>query len=81
MTFLNPREQFATVLVGRPAPSVAVFPNTLRTIAPLAASDTEINRRVVLSLGLKDGMDFLINGSVHVNDKPVKWVNCKFGRL
>jgi len=75
MTFLSPRrEKFATIRVGRPAPSVAHVPDTLRTIAQLAASHTEINRRVVLSVGpsLKDGMDFLINGSVHVNDKPVK---------
>jgi len=61
-------------MVGRPAQSVAHVPDTLRTIAPLAASPTEINRRVVLSVGpsLKHGMDFLVNGSVHVNDKPVK---------
>ncbi len=75
MTFLRPRrEKFATIRVGRPAPSVAHVPDTLRTIVQLTASDTEINRRVVLSVGpsLKDGMDFLMNGSVHVNDKPVK---------
>ncbi|HTE32453.1 MAG TPA: multicopper oxidase domain-containing protein, partial [Chryseolinea sp.] len=75
MTFLRPRrEKFATIRVGRSAPSVAHVADTLRTIAPLAASRTEINRRVVLSVGpsLKDGMDFLINGSAHVNDKPVK---------
>jgi FtsP/CotA-like multicopper oxidase with cupredoxin domain len=75
MTFLRPkRETFATIRVGRPAPSVAHIPDTLRAIAQLDASHTEINRRVVLSVGpsLRDGMDFLINGSAHVNDKPVK---------
>jgi FtsP/CotA-like multicopper oxidase with cupredoxin domain len=75
MTFLRPRrEKFATIQVGRHAPSIAHVPNTLRKIVQLAASHTEINRRVVLSVGpsLKDGMDFLINGSVHVNDKSAK---------
>lgn len=75
MTFLKPRrEKFATIQVGHRAPSIAQVPNTLRAIPQLAAFHAEINRRIVLSVGpsLKDGMDFLINGSVHVNDKPVK---------
>jgi FtsP/CotA-like multicopper oxidase with cupredoxin domain len=75
MTFLKPkREKFATILVGRSATSVAHVPDTLRIIPKLAESNAELNRRVVLSVGpsLRDGMNFLINGSVHVNDKPVK---------
>lgn len=75
MTFLKPkREKFGTILVGRPAPSIAHVPNTLRIIPQLAGPHAKVNRRVVLSVGpsLKDGMDFLINGSTHVNDKPVK---------
>ena len=75
MTFLKAkRENFATIHVGPSAPSVAHVPHTLRAITQLAESHAEINRRVVLSVGpsLKDGMDFLINGSAHVNDKPVK---------
>lgn len=75
MTFLRAkREKFATIRVGRLAPSFANVPNTLRAIKKLTESHAEVNRRVVLSVGpsLKDGMDFLINGSVHVNDKPVK---------
>lgn len=75
VTFLSPkREKFATISVGRLEPSIANIPNTLRTIEQLAGRDSEINRRVVLSVGpsLKDGMDFLINGSIHVNDKPVR---------
>lgn len=75
MTFLKPkREKFATIRVGSYTPSIANIPDKLRTILPLAPSDAEINRRVVLSVGpsLKDGMDFLINGSSHVNDKPVR---------
>jgi FtsP/CotA-like multicopper oxidase with cupredoxin domain len=75
MTFLRPKpEKFASIRVGRPVPSVAHVPDTLRTIVQLAVSNAEINRRVELSVGLsfKDGMDFLINGSTHVNDNPVK---------
>lgn len=75
VTFLSPkREKFATIRVGRLEPTIAYIPNTLRTVEQLAGRDSEINRRVVLSVGpsLKDGMDFLINGSTHVNDKPVR---------
>lgn len=75
MTFLKPKpEKFASIRVGRSVQSVAHVPDTLRTIEQLAVSHVEINRRVVLSVGpsLKEGMDFLINGSTHVNDKPVK---------
>ena len=75
MTFLKPkRETFATIRIGRTAPSIAHVPDILRTIPRLATADAEINRRVVLSVGpsLKNGMDFLVNGSTHVNDKPVK---------
>jgi FtsP/CotA-like multicopper oxidase with cupredoxin domain len=68
------RQKFATVNVGKLKPSVAFIPETLRTIEPLAGPDAEISRRVKLSVGpsLKDGMDFLVNDHVHVDDKPVK---------
>lgn len=75
VTFLHPkRETFASIKVGKSAPSVANIPNTLRVIDPLASRNAEINRTIVLSVGpsLKDGMDFQVNGSVHVNDKPVR---------
>lgn len=75
MTFLKPkRETFATIRVGRVATSVAHVPEALRIIEPLAAPHAEVSRRIVLSVGpsLKDGMDFLVNGETHVNDKPVK---------
>jgi len=54
-------------------PSVAFIPETLRRIEPLARQDAAITRKVKLSVGpsLKDGMDFLVNDDVHVNDKPV----------
>lgn len=75
ITFLKPKpEKFATIRVGRPAPSISHVAHTLRTIEQLAPPHAEISRRVVLSVGpsLKNGMDFLINGSIHVNDKAVK---------
>ncbi|MDO8367775.1 MAG: multicopper oxidase family protein [Saprospiraceae bacterium] len=75
ITFLKAkRQQFATVQVGNQKASKAYLPETLRTIEPLAKPDAEITRKVRLSVGpsLTDGMDFLVNGDVHVNDKPVK---------
>jgi len=75
MTFLKAkRQQFATVKVGKQKMSMAFIPETLRAIEPLANQDAAITRKVRLSVGpsLKDGMDFLVNGEVHVNDKPVK---------
>ena len=74
-TFLKAkRQQFATVKVGKRKTSMAFVPETLRTIEPLANQDAAITRKVRLSVGpsLTDGMDFLVNGDVHVNDKPVK---------
>ncbi len=75
VTFLKAKhQQFATVKVGKQKVSIAHLPETLRTIEPLARQDAEITRKVRLSVGasLTDGMDFLVNGDVHVNDRPVK---------
>jgi FtsP/CotA-like multicopper oxidase with cupredoxin domain len=75
VTFLKPkRQQFATVQVGTQKESIAYLPERLRTIAPLATQDADITRKVRLSVGpsLTNGMDFLVNGDVHVNDKPVR---------
>jgi FtsP/CotA-like multicopper oxidase with cupredoxin domain len=68
------RQKFAAIKVRERKPSVAFLPETLRTIGPLANQDAVITRKVKLSVGpsLKDGMDFLVNDHVHVNDKPVK---------
>jgi len=68
------RQKFATVKVGQKKPSVAFIPETMRRIEPLAGQDALITRKVKLSVGpsLKDGMDFLVNNDVHVEDKPVK---------
>ncbi len=74
-TFLKAkRQKFATVLVGEKKSSVAFIPEALRKIEPLAKQDAVITRKVKLSVGpsLKDGMDFLVNNDVHVNDKPVR---------
>lgn len=74
-TFLSPkREPFARIEVGAPKTSIAYLPETLRIIQPLAGPDATITRKVRLSVGpsLTDGMDFLVNGDVHVHDKPVK---------
>lgn len=74
-TFFRPRrQQFATIKVGTQKPSIAYLPEKLRTIEPLARQDAGITRKVRLSVGpsLTDGMDFLVNGDVHVNDKPVR---------
>ena len=75
ITFLRAkRQQFATIQVGKQKASVTYLPETLRKIEPLAKQEAKITRKVRLSVGpsLTDGMDFLINGDVHINDKPVK---------
>lgn len=75
MTFLKAKgEQFATIQVGAPRPSEAFIPETLRTIEPLAPQDAAVGRKVKLSVGasLKRGLDFLVNGTRHAHDRPVK---------
>jgi FtsP/CotA-like multicopper oxidase with cupredoxin domain len=74
-TILKPKlQKFATVKVGEKKSSVAVIPESLRRIEPLANQDAVITRKVKLSesVSLKTGVDFFINDEVHVNDKPVK---------
>ncbi|MBD0327824.1 MAG: multicopper oxidase family protein [Pyrinomonadaceae bacterium] len=75
MTFLKAKRQtFATVKVKEPKPSVAFIPEKLRTIEPLAPQDAPATRKIKLSVGpsLKNGVNFLVNNKMHVNDKPVK---------
>jgi len=75
MTFLKPkRQQFATVNVGAEKPSRAYIPSVLRHIESLAPQEATINRQVKLSVGpsLRHGMNFLVNGKTHINDKPVQ---------
>jgi FtsP/CotA-like multicopper oxidase with cupredoxin domain len=74
-TFLRPkRETFATIKVIEGKQSIAAIPETLRTIEPLAPQDAPVNRKVKFSVGpsLKHGMNFLVNGQLHVNDEAVK---------
>ena len=75
MTFLKAKRQtFATVRVKEPKPSVAFIPERLRTIEQLAPQNSPVTRKIKLSVGpsLKNGMNFLVNNKMHVNDKPVK---------
>ena len=75
MTFLKPRqESFGTVAVGERKPSKARLPETLRVIEPLAPKEAKANRTIRFSVGpsLRHGMNFLVNGKVHVDDKPVQ---------
>lgn len=74
-TFLRPKKQtFATVEVLAAKPSIAVIGETLRVIEPLAPQDAPVNRKIKFSVGpsLKNGLNFLVNNDMHVNDKPVK---------
>jgi len=67
-------ERFATLRVGPREPSVAVIPELLRTIRPLAEWDAAPSRTVKMSVGpsLRRGVDFLVNGERHHQDRPVR---------
>ena len=74
MTFLRSRDvQMATVKVGEFKPSIADLPYNLRKIEPLAPQNATVNRKIKFSVGpsWKHGIDFLVNGEMHNNDKPV----------
>jgi FtsP/CotA-like multicopper oxidase with cupredoxin domain len=74
MTFLKSKRQvFATVNVGESTQSIADIPETLREIEPLAHQHAAVTRKVKFSVGpsMKNGMNFLINSKMHVDDKPV----------
>ena len=65
---------FASVQVGETRPSVAPIPTHLREIKPLAPQNAEVTRKIKFSVGpsFKNGLNFLINNDMHLNDKPVK---------
>jgi FtsP/CotA-like multicopper oxidase with cupredoxin domain len=67
-------ERFATVRVGPTKPSVAVVPERLRVIEPLAPSSATPTRTVDfgIKLSLRRGIDFVVNGERHDVDEPVK---------
>jgi FtsP/CotA-like multicopper oxidase with cupredoxin domain len=71
--FKAERGTYATVKVFRAKPSKLFIPERLRTIEPLASRDYPVNRRVTFSVGasLNNGIDFLVNGERHNDDKPV----------
>ena len=74
MTFVKSKDvRMATVKVGATRPSIAQLPGNLRTIEMLAPQDAAVNRKIKFSVGasLKHGIDFLVNGEMHNNDKPV----------
>jgi len=74
MTSIKPkRQKYATVKVGAAKSSVAFIPENLRTIEPLAPQNAAVTRKVNFSVGpsWKHGIDFLVNGDVHTDDKPV----------
>jgi FtsP/CotA-like multicopper oxidase with cupredoxin domain len=74
MTFKKSKQEvFAQVIVGKEKDSMAAIPLQLRKIESLTTVDSPINRSVKLSVGpsIKNGIDFLVNGDMHSNDKPV----------
>ncbi|HKP32167.1 MAG TPA: multicopper oxidase domain-containing protein, partial [Chitinophagaceae bacterium] len=74
MTFLKAkRNQFATINIGESKPSIAVMPNQLRTIEPIADRDAEVTRQIKLSVvpSIKRGIDFVVNNQMHANEAPV----------
>jgi FtsP/CotA-like multicopper oxidase with cupredoxin domain len=75
MTFLKSKRQaFATVQVGTERSSIANIPERLRRIEPLAQQDAPVTRNIKFSVGpsLKNGMNFLVNNKIHIDDNPVK---------
>jgi FtsP/CotA-like multicopper oxidase with cupredoxin domain len=67
-------ESFATLRVGPEEPSLAVIPTRLRDVPALAQLDAVPNRTVKMSVqpSLRRGMDFLVNGERHHQDRPVR---------
>ena len=75
MTFLKSKRQaFAAVKVGKERSSIANIPERLRRIEPLAQQDAPVTRNIKFSVGpsLKNGMNFLVNNKIHIDDNPVK---------
>jgi FtsP/CotA-like multicopper oxidase with cupredoxin domain len=60
----TPRERFATLRVGRAAPSRPAIPDMLRHIEPLAAAGTAPTRTIDLKA--------LMHGGQHQRDEPVR---------
>jgi len=74
ITFLRPRKHtYARVHVMEKKASIAVIPEVLSTIEPLAPQDATISRKVNLAVepSLKRGIDFTVNHKMHGLDEPV----------
>ena len=67
-------ERFATIAVGAPKPSVAVLPAAMRRIEPLVRGTVAPTRTVRLGWKLsgRNGVDFTVNGELHLQDEPVR---------
>ena len=64
--------RYATARVGRPAPSHAQIPTTLRAIEPLVTGDVTPNRTVQLQarMSLRHGVDWMVEGEAHHHARP-----------
>lgn len=64
---------YGSVSVGEAKPSRANIPEKLNSIPTIAGKNANINRKIRFSVSpsLKHGIDFTINGKVHLHDKPV----------
>jgi FtsP/CotA-like multicopper oxidase with cupredoxin domain len=74
MTSIKPKHaQYATIKVNSSKPSKAFIPENLRTIQSLAPQNAPVTRKIKFSVGpsWKHGIDFLVNGDTHTDDKPV----------
>jgi FtsP/CotA-like multicopper oxidase with cupredoxin domain len=75
VTMLKARQRiYAKVQIEEEKPSTAFIPEQLRFIESIAPQDAAVTRKVRLSVGpsLKRGLDFKVNNSIHVEDKPVR---------
>ena len=74
MTFTKTKHlNYARVIVGEVKPSISFLPTQLNSIHPLAPQDAVVTRKIKFSVGasLKHGIDFLVNGKTHNEDKPL----------
>ena len=73
-TFVRSRDiKMATIKVDASKSSIADLPYNLRKIEQLVSQNADVNRQIKFSVGAswKHGVDFLVNGEMHNNDKPV----------
>lgn len=68
------KRQFGTIHVQGHASSIAFLPEHLERIPEIATMETPVTRHIVLHgrRNWRDGVDFTINGSMHLHDSPVE---------